>query len=249
MTLIDELRRANPNEKKLNKNESIQQTIEEAYSFQMHLVEEESQNGNPLIGYKISLTSQETQKLFGAREPLYGALTKDSLVSGGLPLDELSEPLIEVELMFIVDQDIKVEDDEITILNKTRVAPGIEIPDSRFEDWFPNLTLHQIICDRAVAGKVVVGEPVSGLTINSLKSIKADVRLNHETIATGYSSEVLGNPVNAVKWLCQELSKTEQCIQKGMIISSGTFIMPKRLERGSYQVNFVGLGEIQFEVY
>ncbi|SEQ52227.1 2-keto-4-pentenoate hydratase [Piscibacillus halophilus] len=249
MSLLERLHHATHGGPRISRSTSSTLTLQEAYETQKNLIGLESKRGNPLKGYKISLTSQETQGLFDAKAPLYGALTEDSLVlDGELMLDQLSEPLVEVELMFFVDDKITIDDDETAILQKTRIAPGIEIPDSRYEDWFPHLTLGQIVADRAVAGKVVVGQPKSGLTLDQLNSIKATVTLDSEVIATGYSSDVLGNPVHAIKWLVQELNRSGQQLMPGLVISSGTFIMPKKLQRGLYSAQFDQVGEVQLRV-
>ncbi|WP_054752006.1 2-keto-4-pentenoate hydratase [Piscibacillus salipiscarius] len=233
MSYLDQLTRAHQGGPRLHKSIEVAQSLDEAYQFQSKLIKLETQNHNHLKGYKISLTSKETQDLFDAEEPLYGALTEDSVIGGQLQLEHMSEPLIEVELMFLVKEDIHPEDDEMDIIRKTQVAPGIEIPDSRYEDWFPHLSLNQIVTDRAVAGKVVVGEHKHDLTFEQLNSINVSVTLNNELIATGHSSEVLGNPVYAVKWLAQQLAKTGETLQSGMVISSGTFYDAPATKEGS----------------
>ncbi|MFB4167671.1 2-keto-4-pentenoate hydratase [Virgibacillus sp. JSM 102003] len=232
-------------------NEEIPKTIrkEDAYRVQHQLTEQKSVTSNDnLIGYKISLTSEETQQLFNSTTPLYGALTQSNLSDGAIKLNKMLSPLIEIELMFIAHEDLSAADDVQSILQKTSIAPGLEIPDSRFTDWFPKLSLGQVIADSAVAGKVIVGEQVEGISFDQLASINADLTLNGEIIAQGPSTEVLGNPVHAIQWLIKELAKSGRTIQKGMIISSGTFILPKPLEKGKYQVSFDRVGSVSLDV-
>ncbi|WP_404451289.1 2-keto-4-pentenoate hydratase [Virgibacillus necropolis] len=220
-----------------------------AYEVQ-HLITEKKANvkEDKLIGYKISLTSGETQQLFNSTTPLYGALTQTSLSDGTIELDTMLSPLIEIELMFIAKEELSPADNEQSILQKMSIAPGLEIPDSRFKDWFPKLTLGQVIADSAVAGKIVIGTPVQDLSYNQLENIKAELLLDGESIATGSSSEVLGNPVHSIKWLIDELAKSGRMIEKGMIISSGTFILPNKLQKGKYEVRFDSIGEVSLDV-
>jgi len=220
-----------------------------AYSIQHAVTEKKSTDTNEqLAGYKISLTSKQTQELFHSDTPLYGALTTSSLSDGTIELASMSSPLIEIELVFIAKEDLSVEDDVETILKKTRVAPGIEVPDSRFEDWFPKITLGQVIADSAVAGKIVVGDPKENITYEQINHIKGSLTFNGEEIAAGYSSEVLDHPVHAVKWLVQELSGHGLTFKKGMAVSSGTFILPKRLEKGRYEATYEGIGSVVLDV-
>ncbi|MFD1037509.1 2-keto-4-pentenoate hydratase [Virgibacillus byunsanensis] len=237
--------------KKPISKEDIPADIEKstAYEIQHQITDRKvATNQDNLIGYKISLTSPETQQLFNATTPLYGALTDTSLSNGTIELDKMLSPLIEIELMFIANENLSITDDQETILQKMRIAPGLEIPDSRFTDWFPKVSLGQVIADSAVAGKIVVGESVKGITFEQLNSVNAILKLDGEEIAQGPSSEVLGNPVHAIKWLMEELAKSGRKIEKGMIISSGTFILPKVLEKGKYQVEYEGIGNVSLHV-
>ncbi|MFC4557689.1 2-keto-4-pentenoate hydratase [Virgibacillus kekensis] len=221
----------------------------DAYAIQHQLTEKKAAElDDRITGYKISLTSEETQELFNSTTPLYGALTAKSISNGMINLDEMLSPLLEIELMFTAKEELTTADDEQSILKKMSIAPGLEVPDSRFTDWFPKVSLGQVIADSAVAGKIVVGNPLDDLTYEQLENINAVLFHNGERIAEGPSTEVLGNPVNAIKWLIEELDKTGRKIEKGMTISSGTFILPKVLERGEYVVDFENVGKVSLKV-
>lgn len=220
-----------------------------AYGIQERVLSKKAAlNKDAHIGYKISLTSKETQKMFNSETPLYGAFTASNIVEETIELDKMISPLIELELVFIVKEELSTEDSLESILQKTLVAPGLEIPDSRFSDWFPKLSLYQVIADSAVAGKVVIGKQTIQPSFNQLSSIKGTLKFNGEIIASGSSWEVLKNPVNAVKWLVDELAAHGQTLKKGAIISSGTFILPMVLEKGKYEAEFEGIGEVVLDV-
>lgn len=231
--------------------EAIPEEIDkdQAYTVQHKVTDMKSQFYNDkLIGYKISLTSEDTQKMFGATSPIYGSLTNTNLSGGSFPLEKLHSPLIEVELMFIANEHLTKADDYTSILQKMSIAPGLEIPDSRFLNWFPNLSAAKVIADSAVTGKVVVGEAVNGMTYEQLGLINASLKHNGEPIAQGASTEVLGNPVHAVKWLLDELAECDRIIEKGMVISSGTLITPQKLTTGNYEASLDHFGTIHLNV-
>ncbi|MCJ1909582.1 2-keto-4-pentenoate hydratase [Planococcus ruber] len=222
---------------------------EKAYGIQHALTAKKAEAANEeLKGYKISLTSKETQELFNSETPLYGALTSPAISGGTIELTAMSSPLIELELIFIAQEDLSAEDSVEAILQKTLVAPGIEVPDSRFEDWFPHLSLGQVIADSAVAGKIVIGKPKEGVQFDDLDDIQGRLTFNGEEIASDSSKAVLEHPVYAVKWLAEELAKHGLAIKKGMAISSGTFILPKKLEKGLYTASYEGIGEVSLKV-
>lgn len=220
-----------------------------AYAIQQAVTANKTSEGlEDLKGYKISLTSKETQNLFHSETPLYGALTTSALSDGVIKLDSLGSPLIEIELVFIAKEDLTSDDDVHALLEKTLVAPGIEVPDSRFDDWFPKITLGQVIADSAVAGKIITGPPLDNIRYGQLENLAGTLTLDGKEIAAGDSSEVLDHPINAVKWLVNELAGHGLAVKKGMAISSGTFILPKPLEKGVYKASYDELGSVTLTV-
>ena len=221
----------------------------EAYQVQKMILEKKKQDlAQSHIGYKISMTSDETQRWFKSDSPVYGALTTENLNTGRLDIETMSEPLIEVELMFVIDEDISEDPDHDEIVKKTSIAPGIEIPDSRFENWFPNLKLFELIADNAVTGKFVCGDAIKSHEIDDWLHIEATLTLDDEKLASGYSSEVLGNPTNAVIWLAKKLASHGQILEKGMIVSSGTLVLPFKLIKGTYVAKYSQLGSVKLIV-
>ncbi|MEJ7180542.1 2-keto-4-pentenoate hydratase, partial [Staphylococcus capitis] len=79
-------------------------------------------------------------------------------------------------------------------------------------------------------GLVVVGNPVDGLDNDAFANVHLNLYKDDKCIATGESSEVLGNPLNAIHWLIKKLHTHGKQLKKGDIISSGTFISPLKLE-------------------
>ncbi|ANU21155.1 hypothetical protein BBI15_13650 [Planococcus plakortidis] len=218
------------------------------YEIQQAVLARKEQQGEPLAGYKISLTSPETQQLFNSGKPLYGALTAPAISGDAIELSSMLSPLIEIELMFLIQEDINADDSTTAILEKTLVAPGIEVPDSRFTEWFPNITLGQVIADSAVAGRIVVGKPAKSRSYDQLDQVRGELFLDGEPVASGSSSEVLGHPVNAIKWLATELEAHGLKLKRGLTVSSGTFILPKPLEKGRYEAKYEGIGSVELTV-
>lgn len=221
----------------------------QAYAIQHAVTANKTSHGQEeLKGYKISLTSKETQELFQSETPLYGALTTSALSDGIIELDSMSSPLIEIELIFIAKEDLSAADDIHTLLEKTKVAPGIEVPDSRFDDWFPKISLGQVVADSAVAGKIITGLPLDNISYHQLEKLPGKLTLDGQEIASNTSAEVLDHPINALHWLVNELDGHGLTVKKGMAVSSGTFILPKKLERGLYEASYGELGSVTLTV-
>jgi len=220
--------------------------LEKAYEVQEEVLNLKIENGEELSGYKISLTSKETQDIFKSDQPLYGAMTNRTILES-ISLSDFNIPLLEMELIFIVDEIVFPEDNEEDILRKCRVAPGAEVPDGRYEDWFPNIDLYEVVSDGAVNGAVIFGEPRK-FGYKDLDDIKGTLSFNGEVIKEGRSTEVLGHPAKAVKWLAKALSERSRTLNAGLFVSAGTFNIPVELKVGNYTVEYENIGKVEFEV-
>ncbi|MBG9982796.1 hydratase [Aerococcaceae bacterium DSM 111020] len=225
------------------------ESTKEAYQVQDDVLAMKEESGEQHQGYKISLTSQETQDLFNSDSPLFGQMTDQTVQEGAgtLSLSDYNEPLLELELVFLVEETVHADDSDEEVMQKCRVAPGFEVPDGRYEDWFPNTTFHEVIADGAVNGAVVVGTPAK-YTYEDLDDIEAVLYLNDQEVKRGSSTEVLGHPVNAVKWLASALEERGEKLVSGRFVSSGTFVLPERLQVGEYKVVYETLGDVHLTV-
>lgn len=218
-------------------------TVEAGYELQTKILKMQKK---PAKGYKISMTSPETQALFDSSEPVYGPFTESQVITE-LSLADYNIPLVELELVFFVNELLSVEDDAESILEKCTVAPALELPDGRYDDWFPNISKYEVVADCAVAGAIAIGEARS-MSYDTLDNMTGTLLLDGKEIKRGQSSEVMGHPVNAVKWLIEKLDRQDKQLETGQFISSGTFILPVKLETGKYTGTFEGLGNIEIEV-
>lgn len=225
-------------------------TFKELYEVQEAFIQQKrKEQGGSISGYKISLANEDLQKVFKTDGPLYGTiLNQDISATGELSLQEFFSPFIEAGLIFITKEDISLDADEDEIIEKTTIAPGLELPDSRIKNWFTNLSVSQLIVDNAVAGKIVIGEPKRINKFFKLDDISVTLFHNDKQIAEGQSTFVLENPLNAVIWLHHKLASRGKVIKKGTIISSGTFINSLPLETGTYRAVFDYFGEVTIDI-
>lgn len=230
----------------LNKGHLMLNSREHAYQVQDEVLALKERKGEVHKGYKISLTSQETQTLFNSDTPLYGQMT-DVTLKNELSLSDYNEPLVEVELVFMVEETINASDSKEEVMAKCRVAPGLEVPDGRYSDWFPKTTFYEVIADGAVNGALAMGEAAT-YTYEQLTDVEGILFLDGEEVKRGYSTEVLGHPVNSVQWLAQELELKGEKLTEGLFVSSGTFVLPEYLKVGTYTAKYKGVGEVTLVV-
>lgn len=230
----------------LDKGRLILNSREHAYQVQNEVLALKEKKGEVHKGYKISLTSQETQKLFNSDSPLYGQMT-DVTIKNELSLSNYNEPLVEVELIFLIDETVNASDSKEEVMAKCRVAPGLEVPDGRYSDWFPKTTFYEVIADGAVNGALAMGDAIT-YTYKQLADVEGVLFLDGEEVKRGHSTEVLGHPVNSVKWLAKELELKGEKLTEGLFVSSGTFVLPEHLEVGTYTAKYKGVGEVTLVV-
>ncbi|MCH4010098.1 2-keto-4-pentenoate hydratase [Companilactobacillus sp.] len=205
-------------------------------------------------GYKVSLTSKETQDMFDSDEPLYGAEMRDRFLKApaNVNLKDLMEPLVEVEMCFRAKEDLTPDDTLEDLMNKTTVAPALEVPDSRFKDWFPSLSKYMVMSDGAVSGLVVYGDEFDTNkfgTVDALENVSATLYHDGENLKSGKSSEVLGNPLKSLQWLVNKLDSQGKRLLKDQRVSSGTFVLPPSLTKGEWHATFDnGLGTVNLNV-
>lgn len=210
----------------------------------------------PTGGYKVSLTSKQTQDMFDSDSPLYGQQVDSHFLPSPALLslkEQTMAPLLEVELGFRAKEDLKPDDSLEDLLHKTTVCGTLELPDSRFADWFPDLNKYNVMSDCAVGGYVVYGteRPADEAFASVAEAATVNVTLYHDgkKEKNGKSSEVLGNPFKSLAWLVSKLTNQDKVFRAGQLVSSGTFLLPPHLTKGKWEAQFDhGFGKVTVNV-
>lgn len=173
----------------------------------------------PIAGYKVSLST-----------PTWGALTDDVVLRGAasLPRRALIDPLLEGELAFVVESEVSPDSTLDDIVHACRVAPAIEIADSRWEGWHPSAPGRFVIpsgaeieADNAVSGWLVLGDSWVPARDLMLSELHISMRTSDRTVAGGALHEAMGHPAEAVRWLIEQLAKDGRRLEVGQVVSSG----------------------------
>src|SRR5699024_2127529 len=167
----------------------------ESYQLQKNLVDEKKRIFNSdLAGYKISMTSSDTQAIANTHEPAYGRILDYNIQTNTneVKIDYLVEPVLQPELVFQLNEDLSSDVSYTEIIQKTSIHLGAEIPDSRYKDWFPNCKLTDLIYDNAFVGKLVYSEESFQATDVAFEHIKHRVFYHDELIEERPSENVLG---------------------------------------------------------
>jgi 2-keto-4-pentenoate hydratase len=220
-------------------------TSRDAYAVQQAYAELRAQNGARLVGRKIGATSRAIQELFDIDTPDYGHIFDDMVVEGGgIERARLIQPLVEPELAFILDRDLRGPGvTRADVLGATRtIIPCLEIIDSRIADW--KIAFVDTVADNGSSARCVFGEAVA-FDGRDLSAVEAVMSKNGEEVGRAAGAAVLGHPAESVAWLANVLGELGSGLRAEEYVLSGSFMTAIRGERGdSFDAVFSDLGSV-----
>ncbi|GAA1969200.1 2-keto-4-pentenoate hydratase [Microbacterium deminutum] len=199
-------------------------TLADAYAIQTANVARRLAAGERIIGHKVGLTSLAMQQQLGVDQPDFGVITdRMTIGSGGtLHLHELIAPRIEAEFAFTLAREIGANPtlDEVRAAIDS-VAVALEIIDSRIADW--RIGLLDTVADNASSARIVVGpwRQATDDILNEIIAATLSLRLDDEQVASGRGDAVLGDPLEAVRWLVDALGNFGATLEEGDVILAG----------------------------
>ena len=235
-------------------------TAQTGYAAARQLHASRLAKGWKLEGRKIGFTNRTLWDRYGVHEPLWGAVYDRTLVFAAgnkavVPLAGLVQPRIEPEICFRLKARPPVTRDPLALLGCIEwIAHSVEIVQCHHPEW--KVTLADCTADNGLHGKLVLGTPVpveriSGLAA-ALPFLKVDLFKGDERKDQGIGSNVLGSPLLALAFLVEILSKQNQVLEPGEIISTGTLTDAHPVAPGEvWRTDFHGFAvrgmEITFE--
>ncbi len=182
-------------------------------------------DGHRVVGKKVGLTSQATQRALGIDAPQFGVILDDMTVRDGgrVKASSLIAPRVEPEIAFrlksaLAGPGITAAD---VLAATDYVFPALEIADSRIRDW--RIKLEDLVADNVAAALVVLGSARMDPAALDLEQEMVVFEVDGNEVGRASGREVLGNPANAVAWCANALA------EHGMGIAAGEFVIPGSL--------------------
>jgi 2-oxo-hept-3-ene-1,7-dioate hydratase len=223
-----------------------QMTLNDAYRVQDYWIEARVAQGARVVGHKIGLTSRAMQMASKMTEPDYGRILDDAFFQDGaaIPAGRFIKPRLEVELAFIMGQDLSGAGTQIYDVMRAVefVVPALEIIDYRTE--VPRAIV-DTIADNAAFGAIVVGGRLIRPMDVDIRWIGATLGKNGVIEESGVSAAIMGHPAAGVAWLVNKLHAVGGGLQKGQIVLGGSFTRPVDIAEGDViQADYGPLGAI-----
>jgi 2-keto-4-pentenoate hydratase len=224
-------------------------SLSDAYAIQDALGAELARRGERPIGWKLAATSPTGQAIMGVKEPAYGFLPSRQYVSGA-----------EVSAGNFVD--LRVVAEVAFKMRSELVGPGITAASalSAVESALPAFELLDFIYSgtpqasdyvaNSIHGQaVVLGSPLVSLQGLDLASEEVLVEHNGEVIGTFTAADVMGNPLNALAWLANQLASRGQMLKRGDIVICGGISKLLRPKAHDFiNATFTHLGSVAIKV-
>ena len=214
----------------------------EAYGVQDGLLDELlAHYGGSVIGYKIACTNVTAQRQLHVDAPFFGRLLSAFFheSSGGKPAGvetgQFFMRVVEAEFGFEMARDLPPSAtprsrEEIAGAVKG-VIPGIEIVDSRFDEW-TTIGAPSLIADNACNAAWVKGSLLTDWRGIDLAKQAVTVTVNGKVLRQGSGANVLGHPLHALEWLVNNLGARGLGLKAGQYITTGVTTEVYMAERG-----------------
>lgn len=223
-------------------------SVDDAYQIQLYQIQKKVEQGAVVKGLKIGLTSKAMQDMLNVYTPDYGFIL-DSMVfeeAEGLHTAQFIQPKVEFEIAFVFNKGLQGPNVTIQdVIDATAyVVAAVEVIDSRIEDW--KIKFEDTVADNGSSAGAILGEKRTLLSdIVDISDIKMTVTKNGEFLDEATSAAVLGNPLNAVVWLANEVGKYGVTIEPGMFVLSGALSKAVVFEDGDvFEADFGVLGKV-----
>lgn len=202
---------------------------DQGYAAQAHWA---AQTGERIVGWKIAATSIAGQKHIHVSGPLAGPIFAHRLQPDGASVSLATNRMrvAECEIVFTMSRDLAPRPQPWTrpevLAAVSSVHPGIEVPDSRFIA-FEQAGEAQLIADCACMNDMVLGAAVvPDARVDALPDLLVQARVSDGRTPQGTGRNVLGDPVEALVWLVNELNASGRTLQAGQFVTTGALVPP-----------------------
>ena len=188
--------------------------------------------GDRIAGWKIAATSLAGQQHIGVAGPLAGPVFARHVHADGasIALAHNRMRVAECEVVFRLGHALlpraQAYSRQEVLAAVQSLHPGIEAPDSRFRQ-FELAGQAQLITDCACTNDMLVGAGVApDARIEALPALLVQARVSDGRTPQGLGRNVLGDPVEALRWLVNELSATGRTLAAGQFVTTGACVAP-----------------------
>ncbi len=208
-----------------------------------------AQLGSPSVGWKVGATNAAAQEGFAIDSPFYGPMAQAGVLNSG---DDLAKTpcvgAVEPEYAFKMARDFPANGEAITVESAKAAVADVHIAIEVIGRCIGNPDYANgvgVTMDFGGNAAFVIGPQVKDWANQDLANTVVETMLDGEVKQTGNGQPVMGDPVNSVVWLAQQLATKGQCLKAGDWISTGTCTAVVPAEAGkTVSAKFGDFGEV-----
>jgi 2-keto-4-pentenoate hydratase len=209
--------------------------------------------GGGIVGWKIGLTTPRMQQMCGVDEPIVGAVLAGRIheaASGGPARVAVADYVrlgVESEIALRIARPFP--DREVTpaeaLGHVDRVCAAFELVDDSAADY-ARLSAATLVADNAWNAGLVLGPSRPAGEVGALAGRKGVLSRDGEVVDEGSSSDVLGDPANALAWLAGRLARQGQPLSPGQWVSTGSIVPTRFVAPGqAWRFEVEGLAPVE----
>jgi len=214
----------------------------------------ESKVSDPVIGFKAAGTGIPLMKKLKEKQPFYASIYKKNFIKSGQKVKINKSTLgIELEVCYLIKKSFFSNKNLITMKSVTKyishMAPCIEIIGYRQRK--KGITSFGDLCsDFGANVKFLIGkkQKYKKINIGNLKTNITNKSINQSV--SGNTNTVYINPINALRFVLNELKKDKVILDKDFYVFTGSSVgVVPILGKGLYTGKVVSLGSVKAIIY
>ena len=218
----------------------------DAYAIQDRLRAALEGRGERVVGWKAGFTNKATQSMFGATEPVSAFLLGSGVFASGaeVPMSRFASLAVEAEVAFVMGEDLAGPGVTAprALLAVEGAVPALELIDMRYAG---KAIATDVVADGVYANAIVLGSPLTSVAGIDLALEGLVYELNGAVAATNAAAEVMGNPVNSLVWIANQLGARGLHLRAGDVVMSGSISQLLRPQAGdAVRACFTRLGSV-----
>lgn len=209
----------------------------DAYAIQDALHARLAEGWGAVVGYKIGCTTQVMQRYLRIANPCAGAIYASTVhhAHGRLTHADFVRVGVECEIAVLLAEDVHAERAPIDRGSAARAIgacmAAIEIVDDRYVDY-SSLGAPTLIADDFFGAGCVLGPAVTDFDPVLLAAARATMRIDDQLVGSGVGTDILGEPLDALVWLANNLAQRGQHLRRGEFVLLGSLVQTQWVARG-----------------
>lgn len=225
-------------------------TLRDAYQIQGAGIRLRESRGERIVGYKMGLTSRAKMEQMGVKAPISGVLTSAMQIASGSSVSfaDRIHPKVEPEIAFVTARELRGSlGREEFLANCSRIAPALEVIDSRFLNF--DFTLNDVVADNCSAAAFAIGDGIPIPHELDLTSLAIELWLNDKKVQSGFGNAILGHPVDSALALLAWLGEQGLALPAHSIVLAGGATVAEAVQPGDrVECRVERLGAVHFTI-